>query len=86
MKRKNSGRRNLRRASDPRPVTNSFPNQVMTPREASQYLGFHIVSLYRLIRSQKIPAMKIGGRWRFSKVVLDTWMFNQMTLGQHQVP
>ena len=50
--------------------------QIMTPKEAAKYLGFHLVTIYRLLKKQEIPATKIGGQWRFKKSRLDA-MFEQ---------
>lgn len=52
--------------------------QIMTPKEAAKYLGFHLVTVYRLLKKQEIPATKIGGQWRFKKDVLDAWLMNRM--------
>ena len=52
--------------------------QIMTPKEAAKYLGFHLVTIYRLLKKKAIPAVKIGGQWRFKKDVLDTWLVERM--------
>ena len=52
--------------------------QIMTPKEAAKYLGFHLVTIYRLLKKKEIPATKIGGQWRFKKDVLDAWILNRM--------
>lgn len=52
--------------------------QIMTPKEAAKYLGFHLVTIYRLLKKQEIPATKIGGQWRFKKDVLDAWLMERM--------
>lgn len=52
--------------------------QIMTPKEAAKYLGFHLVTIYRLLKKQEIPATKIGGQWRFKKDVLDAWLMDRM--------
>lgn len=52
--------------------------QIMTPKEAAKYLGFHLVTIYRLLKKQEIPATKIGGQWRFKKDVLDAWLLERM--------
>ncbi len=52
--------------------------QIMTPKEAAKYLGFHIVTVYRLLKKHEIPATKIGGQWRFKKDVLDAWLLDRM--------
>ena len=52
--------------------------QIMTPKEAAKYLGFHLVTIYRLLKKGEVPATKIGGKWRFKKDVLDTWLTDRM--------
>ena len=52
--------------------------QIMTPKEAAKYLGFHLVTVYRLLKKGQIPATKIGGQWRFKKDVLDAWLMDRM--------
>lgn len=52
--------------------------QIMTPKEAAKYLGFHLVTVYRLLKKKEIPATKIGGQWRFKKDVLDAWLTERM--------
>lgn len=53
--------------------------QIMTPKEAAKYLGFHLVTIYRLLKKGDVPATKIGGQWRFKKDVLDSWLTDRMT-------
>ena len=48
--------------------------EVMTLREASQYLGISPDSLYKYLGEKSIPAFKLGNRWRFKKDLLDRWM------------
>jgi len=52
--------------------------QIMTPKEAAKYLGFHLVTIYRLLKKGEVPATKIGGQWRFKKDVLDAWLMDRM--------
>ena len=52
--------------------------QIMTPKEAAKYLGFHLVTIYRLLKKGAVPATKIGGQWRFKKDVLDAWLNDRM--------
>ena len=52
--------------------------QIMTPKEAAKYLGFHLVTVYRLLKKGEVPATKIGGQWRFKKDVLDAWLNDRM--------
>ena len=48
--------------------------EVMTLREASAYLGISPDTLYKYLSESKIPAFKLGNRWRFKKDLLDRWM------------
>ena len=48
--------------------------EVMNIRQASQYLGVSPDTLYKYVGEQKIPAFKLGNRWRFKKSLLDAWM------------
>ena len=48
--------------------------EVMTLHEASQYLGISPDTLYKYLSENKIPAFKLGNRWRFKKDLLDRWM------------
>src|SRR5437660_3502921 len=51
--------------------------EVMNIRQASQYLGVSPDTLYKYVNEQKIPAFKLGNRWRFKKSKLDQWMEGQ---------
>ena len=50
----------------------------MTLREVAQYLGLHVMTVYKLTREGRVPAVKIGGQWRFKRDVLDEWLESQM--------
>ena len=51
--------------------------EVMNIRQASQYLGVSADTLYKYISQGRIPAFKLGNRWRFMKALLDGWMEQQ---------
>jgi excisionase family DNA binding protein len=51
---------------------------IMTLREVAQYLGLHVMTVYKLTREGRMPAAKIGGQWRFKRDVLDEWLETQM--------
>ena len=52
--------------------------EVMNIREASNYLGVSPDTLYRYIYEDRIPAFKLGNRWKFKKTILDRWMERKM--------
>ena len=53
--------------------------EVMNIRQASQYLGVSPDTLYKYVSEAKVPAFKLGNRWKFKKTVLDRWMERQST-------
>lgn len=53
--------------------------EVMDIREASLYLGVSRETLYKYISEERLPAFKLGNRWKFKKTVLDRWMEKQST-------
>lgn len=55
--------------------------EVMNIREAAQYLGISADTLYKYVSEEKIPAFKLGNRWKFKKTILDAWMEKQ-SLGE----
>jgi excisionase family DNA binding protein len=57
----------------------NIPKEVMNIREASQYLGISADTLYKYVYMDRIPAFKLGNRWRFKKTMLDTWMEKKST-------
>lgn len=48
--------------------------EVMNIRQASQYLGISADTLYKYVSEEKIPAFRLGNRWKFKKSILDSWM------------
>src|SRR3569833_4629966 len=56
--------------------------EVMNIRQASQYLGISPDTLYKYVYEEKIPAFKLGNRWKFKKTILDSWMEEKSTMGE----
>ena len=52
----------------------------MNIRQASQYLGVSPDTLYKYVTEEKIPAFKLGNRWKFKKTILDQWMEQKSTM------
>ena len=47
---------------------------LLTTKEAAEYLGYHTVYLRKLAQQQRVPAIKMRRRWRFYKYTLDEWL------------
>ena len=56
--------------------------EVLNVRQASDYLGVSPDTLYKYAYLKKIPAFKLGNRWRFRKSKLDAWMEEKITAGR----
>ena len=56
--------------------------EVMNIRQASQYLGVSADTLYKYVYEERIPAFKLGNRWKFKKTILDSWMERKSTQGE----
>lgn len=48
--------------------------KIMTIEEVARYLHLHNLTVYRLAQTGKIPAFKVGGRWRIKKEILKKWI------------
>ena len=56
--------------------------EVMNIRQASRYLGVSADTLYKYVYEEKIPAFKLGNRWKFKKTILDSWMEQKSAQGE----
>lgn len=50
---------------------------VWTIVEVAAYLRVHPGTVYRLTRTGKLPAFKVGGEWRFFSDMIDDWLISQ---------
>ena len=48
--------------------------EIMTIKEVARYLKMTEKTIYSLAQRGKIPAVKIGGAWRFKKSLIDKWI------------
>jgi excisionase family DNA binding protein len=56
-------------------MSSSFnESEILTIRQVADYLKVTERTIYRLAGAKKIPAFKVGGTWRFSKVDIDAWI------------
>jgi len=51
--------------------------EILTIEEATKYLRIHKATLYKLVKQRKIPAAKVGKKWRLLKSKLDEWLAKQ---------
>jgi len=48
--------------------------EILTVKQLANYLQMNEHTIYRLAKSGKIPALKIGAEWRFKKNLIDKWI------------
>ena len=51
-----------------------FRRVLLNPKEVATLIGFGRNKTYKLIRSGEIPSVRIGGRLRVPRQVLDEWV------------
>ncbi len=55
--------------------------EILDVGAAAEYLHITRATLYKLAKEKKIPGLKIGGQWRFSKDRLDE-LFQEGWVGE----
>jgi excisionase family DNA binding protein len=55
------------------------PLAFMTTEEVLECLKVNPRTVYRLIRSGELPAVRIGRQWRFRRTDLDEWIARHRT-------
>ena len=58
--------------------------ETLTPTEIAKMLRIHPLSVTRLARQGKLPALKVGGVWRFRRDEFERWLNRQGNGGQRQ--
>jgi two-component system cell cycle sensor histidine kinase/response regulator CckA len=46
----------------------------LTTEEVLEYLQVNLRTVYRLIKSKSIPAVRVGRQWRFKRQDIDAWL------------
>lgn len=49
----------------------------MTVNELAKYLRLHEQTIYKMAKESRLPAYKVGNRWRFKKAIIDDWLREQ---------
>lgn len=55
-------------------MSRSSKSELMTAEETCRYLKITQRTLYRYLRSRRIPAFKLGSQWRFVRSDLEQWI------------
>ena len=55
--------------------------QYLKVEEVAQWFGVNRTTIYRLARQGRLPAIKVGGQWRFQRALLRVWESRQLDPG-----
>lgn len=47
---------------------------MLTLKQVASFLALSEKTVYRLAQDGSLPALKIGGQWRFDQEILDNWV------------
>jgi excisionase family DNA binding protein len=53
---------------------NGSVDSVLTVNELASYLRVHPATIYRLLKSGKLPGFRVGFDWRFNREAIDEWV------------
>ena len=56
------------------------PERLDDVRRVAEYLRVSIPTVYRLLRSQKLQAQKVGGQWRISREAVRQFLEDQINV------
>ncbi|MBI5834894.1 MAG: helix-turn-helix domain-containing protein [Armatimonadetes bacterium] len=57
----------------------------MTVRETADVLHMHFMSVYKMVQSGRLPAVKVGSRWKIDPEALRAWMSRQSQVQRNWV-
>jgi excisionase family DNA binding protein len=55
-------------------MATSMLREIMTFREVAEYLRIKPITLYKHLERGRLPAFKVGSKWRMRRVDLEKWI------------
>jgi excisionase family DNA binding protein len=52
-------------------------HDLLTPTEVLEYLRVNVRTVYRLMQTGDLPAVRVGRQWRVQRLELDAWLRRQ---------
>ena len=59
-----------------------MPDELLSAADVAHYLKVNVETVYRLIRKENLPAIRIGGQWRLREKDVEQWLENRTHLLQ----
>jgi excisionase family DNA binding protein len=57
------------------------PSPTMTVKECAAFLHISPATVYRLLKTGKLPAFRVGSDWRFNVESIDAWRLRNIGKG-----
>jgi excisionase family DNA binding protein len=57
-----------------KPLNEKADPAIWTVRDVAAYLRMSESKVYRLVKEQQLPVVRIGKTWRFRKDLLENWL------------
>ena len=61
-----------------KPTKPMYDSLWMSPTQVARYLDLHPMTVYKLLHLRKLPAAKVGGKWRIHQTQLDEFIFSKV--------
>ena len=62
---------------DSAPTWGKVTDRLLTTREIVDLLQLDRVTIYKMLKDGTLPALRVGGQWRFSAEAIDSWLKTQ---------
>lgn len=59
-------------------INSGQADDILTIKQLSEYLMVSEKTIYRLLEKNSLPAIRVGGQWRFRKKDIDSWIDSQV--------
>ncbi len=59
--------------------------ELLTVEEVAGYLKIDRITVYRMLARRKIPAVKVGGQWRFYRKMIDAWLIKNSNIPKERL-
>lgn len=60
-------------------------NELLTTKELQTLLCIDRKTVYRMLKDEKLPAVRVGGQWRFPRHAIEIWLHEPQTVTDFEV-
>ena len=59
-------------------------HKLLTIQDVSKEIGMHPMTVYRFAQRGLLPGFKVGGRWRFERKLMNSWLVDRVQVNRLQ--